>query len=61
MELPKVISEGKIRLSDNVEITVCVLDDGRRAIPKEDMLKALHFLGLSQEEIMTLLNSQTKP
>lgn len=60
MALPKVISEGKIQLSDNVEITVCVLDDGRRIIPEDDMLKALHFLGLSQEEITTLLNSQTQ-
>lgn len=58
MALPKVISEGKIRLSDDVEITVCVLDDGRRIIPKEDMLKALQFLGLNEAEINQLLKSK---
>lgn len=58
MALPKVISEGKIRLSDDVETTVCVLDDGRRIIPKEDMLKALQFLGLNEAEINQLLKSK---
>lgn len=58
MSLPKVVSEGKLKLSDNVEITVCVLDDGRHIIPEEDMLKALHFLGLNDTEITNILNSK---
>lgn len=55
---PKVIRKSKIQLSDEVEITVCVLDDGRRIIPEDDMLKALQFLGLSENEINELLKSR---
>lgn len=58
MALPKVIREGKIRLSDDVEITVCVLDDGRRIIPKEDMIKALQFLGLNEFSINQILTDK---
>lgn len=54
MSLPKVISRNKIRLDENTEITVCVLDDGRRIIPKDDMLVALKFLGLPEAEIKKL-------
>lgn len=57
MNIPKVVSEGKIKLSDEVEITVCVLDDGRRIIPEEDMLKALEFLGLDDVEIKRILEN----
>lgn len=59
MSLPKVISEGKIKLDDHTEITVCVLDNGQRIIPEKDMMTALKFLGLSEDEINTLLG--TKP
>lgn len=56
MNIPKVIREGKIQLSNDVEMTVYVLDDGRRIIPKDDMLKALKFLGINESEITQLLN-----
>lgn len=56
MNIPKVIREGKIQLSNDVEMTVYVLDDGRRIIPKDDMLKALKFLGINEREITQLLN-----
>lgn len=55
MEFPKVISTGKIQLSNDVEITVCILDDGRRIIPEEDMLKAMRFLGFNDAEINRIL------
>lgn len=55
---PKVISEGKIKLSDEVEITVCILDDGRRIIPEADMLNALQFLGFSESEINQILTEK---
>lgn len=58
MDLPKVISEGKIQLSDDVEITVCILDDGRRVIPKEDMLKAMRFFGFNDAEINRILTRE---
>lgn len=46
MATPKVISESKVKFSDDTEITVCLLDDGRRIIPETDMLKAMRFFGL---------------
>lgn len=55
MSRPNVIHEGKIQLDENTEITVYVLDDGRRIIPKDDMMIALKFLGLSETEINSLL------
>lgn len=55
---PKVIGKITIHLSDDVEITVCVLDDGRRIIPEDDMLKALKFLGLSETEINQILKGR---
>lgn len=60
MSLPKVISEGKTKLDDHTEITMCVLDNGQRIIPKDDMLIALKFLGLSEAEINTLLGTKPK-
>lgn len=57
-DIPKVISKGKITLDENTEITVCVLDNGQRIIPKEDMQKALKFLGLSEADINNLLHTQ---
>ncbi len=53
MNKPKVISESKVKFSDDVYITVCLLDDGRRIIPEADMLNALQFLGFSESEIKT--------
>lgn len=56
--IPKVISENKIKLSDEVEITVCILDNGRRIIPEADMLNALQFLGFSESEINQILTEK---
>lgn len=53
--MPKVISEGKIKLDERTEITVCILDNGQRIIPEKDMLVALKFLGLSEDEIGNIL------
>lgn len=58
MNEPKVISESKVKFSDDVEITVCLLDDGRRIIPEADMLKALQFLGFSESEINRILTDK---
>lgn len=55
--MPKVIHEGKIKL-DGLEIRVCVLDNGQRIIPKEDMETALNLLGLSEDEIKLLFNNK---
>ncbi len=57
-DIPKIISKGKITLDENTEITVCVLDNGQRIIPEEDMLKALKFLGLSEADIKNVLHTQ---
>lgn len=59
MNIPKVIHEAKVAIGD-IEITVCILEDGRRIIPAEDMTKALSFLGLSEEEVSQILNIQNK-
>lgn len=53
--IPKVIHEGKIKL-DGLEIKVCVLDNGQRIIPEDDFKKAISFLGISEEEIKSMLN-----
>ncbi len=58
MNEPKVISESKVKFSDDVEITVCLLDDGRRIIPEDDMLKALQFLGFNESEINRILTDK---
>lgn len=52
--IPKVVSEGKIKVKD-LEIRVLVLDNGQRIIPEEDMKKALNFLGLTNEDVDFLL------
>lgn len=57
MSLPKVIHEAKVTIG-SIEITVCILEDGRRIISAEDMKKALTVLGLSEEEISQILNTK---
>ena len=52
--IPKVVSEGKIKVKD-LEIRVLVLDNGQRIIPEEDMKKALKFLGLTNEDVDFIL------
>ncbi len=54
-DMPKVVSKGKVKLLD-IEITVCVLDNGQRVILEDDMRKALLFLGIPQKDIEYLLN-----
>lgn len=58
MATPKVISESKVKFSDDTEITVCLLDDGRRIIPETDMLKALKFLGFNESEINRIMTDK---
>lgn len=58
MATPKVISESKVKFSDDTEITVCLLDDGRRIIPETDMLKAMRFLGFSEVEIDQIMTDE---
>ncbi|MBO5029836.1 MAG: hypothetical protein J6C59_09545 [Muribaculaceae bacterium] len=58
MNEPKVISESKVKFSDDTEITVCLLDDGRRIIPETDMLKALKFLGFNESEINRIMTDK---
>lgn len=57
MRLPKVIHEAKMAIG-GIEVTVCILEDGRRIIPEEDMKKVLSFLGLNKEEISQIINNQ---
>lgn len=57
--IPKVVKEGKIKV-EGLEIRVCVLDDGQRIIHKEDFLKALEFLGWSEDVINLLLTQDRK-
>ena len=58
MGAPKAISESKVKFSDDVEITVCLLDDGRRIIPEIDMLKAMRFLGFNESEINRIMTDK---
>lgn len=58
MNEPKVISESKVKFSDDTEITVCLFDDGRRIIPETDMLKALRFLGFNESEINRIMTDK---
>lgn len=58
MNEPKVISESKVKFSDDTEITVCLLDDGRRIIPETDMLKALRSLGFNESEINRIMTDK---
>lgn len=58
MATKKVISESKVKFSDDTEITVCLLDDGRRIIPETDMLKAMRSLGFSEVEIDQIMTDE---
>lgn len=57
-KMPKVVSEGKIKIGD-FEIRVCVLDDGKRIIPQEDFKKALDFLGLTEDDVEKMKKGNT--
>ena len=51
-KIPRVVKEGKIKVTDDLELTVFVLDNGRRVLPEEDMMKALAFIGLDNKEAL---------
>ena len=53
--MKKAVKEGKIKVTDDFEINVVVLEDGTRVIPAEDMVKTLKFMGLNDDEIKSLL------
>lgn len=56
--LPKVVREDYLKVTDNFSVRVCMLDDGRRIIPKEEMIKICTFMGLSLEELEYMINSK---
>ncbi len=53
--IPEVTHSGRL-IIDGLDIEVLTLDNGKRVIPKDDMIKVLKFLGLHEDEINTLLN-----
>lgn len=55
-ELRHAVQEGKIKLLEDLEINLVVLNDGTRVIPKEDVLKVLEFLGLKEGDVEEILN-----
>lgn len=55
--IPKVVSKGKINVGD-LELTLLVLDNGQRVIPKDDMRKALQFLGITEKDVDDLLSGK---
>ena len=56
--LPQVVREDYLKVTDNFSVKVCMLDDGRRIIPKEEMIKICTFMGLSLEELEYMINSK---
>ncbi len=56
--LPQVVREDYLKVTDNFSVRVCMLDDGRRIIPKEEMIKICTFMGLSLEELEYMINSK---
>ena len=55
-ELRHAVQEGKIKLLEDLEINLVVLNDGTRVITKEDVLKVLEFLGLKEGDVEEILN-----
>lgn len=53
--IPEVTHSGHL-IIDGIDIEVLTLDNGKRVIPHDDMVKVLKFLGLHEDEINTLLN-----
>ncbi len=56
--LPQVVREDYLKVTDNFSVKVCMLDDGRRIIPKEEMIKICTFMGLSLEELEYMINNR---
>ena len=48
-EVPYVIKE-ELLIFGTLKVRVCILNNGQRVIPEDDMRKALSFLGISKEE-----------
>lgn len=53
--IPEVTHSGRLTI-DRLDIEVLILDNGKRVIPHDDMVKVLEFLGLHEDEINTILN-----
>lgn len=53
--IPEVTHSGRLNI-DGLDIEVLTLDNGKRVIPHDDMVKVLKFLGLHEAEINTILN-----
>lgn len=53
--IPEVTHSGRLTI-DRLDIEVLTLDNGKRVIPHDDMVKVLEFLGLHEDEINTILN-----
>lgn len=53
--IPEVTHSGRLNI-DGLDIEVLTLDNGKRVIPHDDMVKVLEFLGLHEDEINTILN-----
>ena len=56
--LPQVVREDYLKVTDNFSVMVCMLDDGRRIIQKEEMIKICAFMGLSLEELEWMMNNR---
>ena len=56
--LPQVVREATLKVTDDFSIKVCILDDGRRIIPKDEMIRICSFMGLSIEELEYMINSK---
>lgn len=56
--LPQVVREDYLKVTDNFSVMVCMLDDGRRIIQKEEMIKICTFMGLSLEELEYMINNR---
>lgn len=56
--LPQVVREATLKVTEDFSIKVCMLDDGRRIIPKEEMSKICAFMGLSLEELEWMMNNR---
>lgn len=58
--IPRVVSEGKMQITDDFSVRLYVLDDGRRIIHEDDMRDILAFLGISQAEFEKIVTNKLK-
>ena len=59
-ELPRVVHEGTMNLG-GMEIKVLHLSNGQRVITEDELDKALSFLGITKEEMKTILSTGKLP